>query len=51
MPNGKSPGHDGLTKEFFEHFCENSLLLILWNGLKLMVAFLFLKDKTNSEKR
>ena len=25
MPNGKSPGHDGLTKEFYEH---------LWDDLK-----------------
>ena len=26
MPTGKSPGHYGLTKEFYEHF---------WDGLKL----------------
>ena len=23
MPNGKSPGNDGLTKEFYEHFFDN----------------------------
>ena len=23
MPNGESPGHDGLTKEFYEHFCDD----------------------------
>ena len=23
MPNGKCPGHDGLTKEFYEHFWDN----------------------------
>ena len=23
MPNGKSPGHDGLTKEIYEHFRDN----------------------------
>ena len=27
MPNGKSPGHDGLTKEFYERF---------WNDLKVL---------------
>ena len=30
MPNGKSSGHDGLTKEFYEHF---------WDELK----FYFIK--------
>ena len=23
MPNGKSPGHDGLIKEFYEHFWDD----------------------------
>ena len=23
MANGKSPGHDGLTKEFYEHFWDD----------------------------
>ena len=23
MPNGESPGHDGLTKEFYEQFCDD----------------------------
>ena len=32
MPNGKSPGHDGLTKEFYERF---------WNDLKVYFINLF----------
>ena len=34
MPNGKSPGHDGITKEFYEHF---------WDNLKVHVIN-FLKE-------
>ena len=33
MPNGKSPGHDGLTKEFYEHFWGN-LKFYFINSLK-----------------
>ena len=43
MPNSKSHWHDGLTKEFYEHFWED-LKLYPSNSLKLMVASLFLKD-------
>ena len=30
---GKSPGHDGLTKELYEHFCDD-LKLYFINSLK-----------------
>ena len=33
MPNGKSPGNDGLTKEFYEHFWDD-LKLYFINSLK-----------------
>ena len=33
MPNGKSPRHDGLTKEFYEHFWDN-LKFYFINSLK-----------------
>ena len=33
MSNGKSPGHDGLTKQFYEHFWDN-LKLYFINSLK-----------------
>ena len=33
MPVGKSPGHDGLTKEFYEHFWDN-LKFYFINSLK-----------------
>ena len=36
MPNGKSPGHDGLTKEFYEHF---------WDDLK----FYFINSSKQSK--
>ena len=47
MRIGKSPGHDGLTEEFYEHFWDDLkfYLLISWNSLKLMVNSLFLKGK------
>ena len=33
MSNGKSPGHDGLTKQFYEHFWDN-LKFYFINSLK-----------------
>ena len=33
MLNSKSPGHDGLTKEFYEHFWDN-LTFYFINSLK-----------------
>ena len=33
MPNGKSPGHDGLSKEFYEHF-RDDLKFYFINSLK-----------------
>ena len=33
IPNGKSPGHDGSTKEFYEHFWDD-LKLYFINSLK-----------------
>ena len=33
MPNGKSPGNDGLTKEFYEHFWDD-LKFYFINSLK-----------------
>ena len=33
MPYGKSPGHDGLTKEFYEHFWDD-LKFYFINSLK-----------------
>ena len=33
MYNGKSPGHDGLTKEFYEHFWDD-IKFYLFNSLK-----------------
>ena len=49
MPNGKSPGYDGLTKEFYEHFW-NDLKFYFINSLKqskinLKITSLFLKGK------
>ena len=49
MPNGKSPGYDGLTKEFYEHFWDD-LKFYFINSLKqskinLKITSLFLKDK------
>ena len=33
MPYGKSPGHDGLTKDFYEHFWDD-LRVYFINSLK-----------------
>ena len=46
MPNGKSPGNDGLTKEFYEDFWED-LKFYFINSLKQskIDGNLFLKDK------
>ena len=33
MPYGKSPGHDGLTKEFYEHFWDD-LKFYFFNSLR-----------------
>ena len=33
MPNGKSPGNDGLTKEYYEHIWDN-LKFYFINSLK-----------------
>ena len=49
MPNGKSPGYDGLSKEFYEHFW-NDLKFYFINSLKqskinLKITSLFLKGK------
>ena len=36
MPNGKSPGHDGLNKKFYEHF---------WDDLKFYFINFFKQCK------
>ena len=38
MPYGKSPGHDGLTKEFYEHF---------WDDLKFYFINSLKQSKSN----
>ena len=57
MPYGKSPGHDGLTKEFYEHFWDD-LKFYFINSLKqskidghLSISQKKSKYKTNSQKR
>ena len=56
MPYGKSPGHDGLTKEFYEHFWDD-LKFYFINSLKqskIEGNLYFSKTssyKTNSEKK
>ena len=52
MPNDKSPVHDGLTKEYYEHFWDDFKFYFI-NSLKqskLMVTSLFLEDKLMAKK-
>ena len=47
MPNGKSPGHDDLTKEFYEYLWDDLKFYFISSlkQSKIMVTSLFLKDK------
>ena len=44
MSNNKSPGNDGLTKEFYETFWENLCVPVLQN-LFIEVSYVILRNK------
>ena len=50
MPNGKSPGHDGLTKKFYEFFWDDLKFCFINSSKQSKIEGNFYFSKTGSYK-